>query len=875
MKDGSSQIFVWFELTRPWMLATLALLGVIVWYYRFSLSDFPKAQRRISLYARILVLICLSLALAGLQYLQPTQRKYVILAVDRSPSIGERASQNAYQFAIQLKEHAGPADIVSVVEFDRRSTGLSPLEGWLSGRGSQTGSSDQSRSNPASSASAAAMATNIADAIQTASAALPPDYVPQIVLLTDGRQTDGDALHAARQAVTSVGPIPISTLVLPIGEGPEIQIADITCPTQVKLGEPFFVEVTVSSNRDGQGFVDLYRGDILATEQKSPIAIGKGETKLRFRQIVEEETQTTFVARIRGFEDTLAENNSASAVVYASGKPSVLIVDSQVDQVNELRMALEEQGSLVQTRPLEGIPRTLPELQQFDCLVLSNVPATAMSLQQMELVRTYVQELGGGLMVLGGDQSFGLGGYYKTTLEELLPVRSNFDKEKPSLAMVLAIDKSGSMGGQKIELAKDAAKGSVELLADRDQLGVIAFDGNSYWISEIHSAADKGYIAERISTVEASGGTNIYPALKDAYDALSNTSAKIKHVILMTDGHSEPGDFQGVVRDMVAARITLSSVAVGSEADTNLLEQLAQIGGGRYYACDDAQNVPQIFAKETMTASQSAINELPFLPLMIRPTPVLAGIDFESAPFLLGYVVTQPKPTAELILATESGDPLLAWWRYGLGVTVAFTSDAKSQWGSEWIAWPQFGQFWSQVLRHAMRRHDERGLFVDIKRTGTEGQIVVDALDENGQFINEAPSTITVVDPKLQRQTVQLNQTAPGRYEASFPAETQGAYSLEIRQVRGNSNDLQQSRGFVVGYPEELRFGPANESLLKQIAEVSGGLINPSPEEVFQHSPRGSWIPIPLWPYLLAVAIVLWIIDVAFRRLDLSITLRK
>ena len=335
----------------------------------------------------------------------------------------------------------------------------------------------------------------------------------------------------------------------------------------------------------------------------------------------------------------------------------MLLVDSQSDQINELRWALEQQGLLVQTRPTEGIPQTLMELQRFDCVILSNVPATAMTLQQMEILRTYVQDLGGGLVMLGSDQSFGLGGYYKTTLEEILPVRSNFEKEKekPNLAMVLVIDKSGSMGGQKIELAKDAAKGTVELLSPSDQIGVVAVDGASYWISELHSAADKAFVMDRVSTLEASGGTNIYPGLNDAYEALQATSAKLKHVILMTDGHSTPGDYEGIVRDLVAARITLSTVACGTEADQKLLEELAQTGGGRYYLCEDPRSVPQIFAKETMTASKSAINELPFLPQLIRPTPVLNGLELDTAPFLLGYVVTRPKPTSEVILGHRVG----------------------------------------------------------------------------------------------------------------------------------------------------------------------------------------------------------------------------
>jgi Ca-activated chloride channel homolog len=840
-----------FEFTRPWMLWSLLLQGVIVWYFWRSLSDFPLWQRRLSTLVRMAIILLLALALAGLNYLSPTQRMFVILAVDRSQSVDAEATGKIDDYLSQAKKAAGTSNELRILDFAAEPSVLQSLD------------------QPAEPAKDEALrATNIAAAIESAAASTPPSYVPHIAVLSDGRQTLGDAVQAAAHSK-----IPISTIPLPTRDEPEVQVAEVSAPAQVRQGEPFYVEVTIASNHADQGYIDVYRGDILAIEQKEKITIVEGETRLRFRQTVDDEKQVDYAVRIRDFTDTLLDNNSASAVVFASGKPTVLLVDGQVDQTNDLRWALEEQGLLVQVRPLEGIPRSLSELQRFDCVLLSNVPATAMSLQQMEIIRTYVQDLGGGLIMLGGDQAFGLGGYYKTTLEEILPVRSNFEKEKekPSLAMVLVIDKSGSMGGQKIELAKDAAKGTAELLAPRDQLGVVAFDGASYWVSEIHSAADKGYIIDRISTIEASGGTNIYPGLSDAYEALVGTSAKLKHVILMTDGHSEKGDYDGMVRDMVAARITLSTVACGSEADTQLLEELAQSGGGRYYFCDDPQNVPQIFAKETVTASKSAINELPFLPQLVRPTQVLSGLDMETAPFLLGYVVTRPKPTSEFILASEAGDPLLVWWRYGLGMTVAFTSDAKSQWSAEWLTWPQFGPFWAQITRHAMRKSDTKGVFVEIQRQGEKGRLVVDSVDDNGRFVNGAETKLTIIDPNLKNEGIDLRQTAPGRYEGEFATKIQGAYNLELNQSREGVTTFRQTRGLVVGYPDELRLGPTNQALLQQISQVSSGRFDPSPEELFDAGGRKARLATRLWPHLLMTAIVLLIIDVGLRRIDFSI----
>lgn len=835
------------ELTRPGMLIALVLLAPIGWYFLYSLSDFPRWQRIISLALRCLILLLLVLALAGLARFSPTNDKYVVVAVDQSLSIADEATTKVEQFTTKTSQLAGQHTVafmnvaVQPTALAATADELPPLE------------------------EDARLGTDLAAAIETANAAIPPGYVPHIVLLTDGKQTQGDAVQAAAASRSPVSVVPV-----PVRQEPEVQVAEVLAPAEVRQGEPFYVEVVVTSNHDDEGFIDVYRGDIRVNEQDAPLKITVGENRFRFRQTIDNESQTDYAVRVRGFEDTLLDNNSAAAIVFAAGKPSVLVVDSDTRETNHFRWALEEQDLSVQIRPPEGLPRSLAELQKFDCLVLSNVAATTMTLKQMELIRTYVESLGGGLVMIGGDQSFGLGGFYKTTLEEILPVRSNFEKEKekPSLAMVLVIDKSGSMGGTKIELAKDAAKGAAELLGNRDQLGVIAFDGSSYWVSELHSAADRAYIIDRISTIEASGGTNIYPALSDAYDELSAATAKLKHVILLTDGHSQPGDFEGIASDMVAARITLSSVAVGEAADQELLERLAEIGGGRYYMCDDPESVPQIFAKETVEASKSAINELPFVPLLVRPTQVLSGIDMETAPFLLGYVKTRPKPTSEFILASEVGDPVLVWWRYGLGMTVAFTSDAKSRWAVEWLTWPDFGRFWAQVIRNAMRKNEARGVFVQVERAGANTKVIVDSVDPAGQFINEADTRLQLIRPNLHQDELPLTQTAPGRYVATFATGDAGAYQLQLAQHRRRILTFRQSRGMVVGYPDELRLGEPDESLMRRLANVSGGMFDPSPADLFANDDRTAARSTPLWPYLLSLSLIVFVFDVALRRVD-------
>ena len=840
-----------FELSRPWWLLALLALPVLAWFYRRSLVDLARWQRRISLGVRAAVVALLVLAMAGLNVLRPTREQFVVFAVDQSQSLGDDAKKAADEYVSKAIARAG-SDRYAVLPF-------AATPGKL-----RTGDAAKL---PASSAEPDAdrpidrLGTDLAAALEVASAAVPPFYVPKIVVLSDGNATAGDALHAAAGLR---GRVEVSTVPLPVRDDPEVQISAVNVPAQVQQNEGFRVEVVVDSNHDDDaGKVEVYRGDVKAADQ--PVKLKKGENRLTLSQTIEQGGLTPITARVVGCRDTLLDNNSDFGLVFTAGKPRVLLADSDVEQARPLSWALEEQELQVDVRPPQGIPETLAELQNYDLIILSNVPATALTGRQMQSVRSYVQDLGGGLVMLGGDQSFGLGGYYKTTLEEILPVRSDFEKEKekPSLAMMLVVDKSGSMGGEKIEMAKEAARAAVELLGPSDQVGVLAFDGDNFWISELHPCNDKGYVLDRIAGL----AEHIRAAERAAV-------AKLKHVIILTDGVSEPGDFQGIAEAMASERITVTTVAMGSDADQSLLEEIAQVGGGRYYLADDPGQVPQIFAKETVTASKSAINEQPFTPTVVRPSQVLADVGVEEAPFLLGYVITRPKPTAEVILATENGDPLLAWWRYGLGMSVAFTSDAKARWGAEWLSLPQFGQFWADVARHTPRKAEAKGTVVQVDRKGARTTVTLDAIEPSGKFLNRAETELTLIDPGLGTRTLEMAQTAPGRYQAQFDAPRAGQYQLQFSQSRDGQALGRQSRGLAVGYPDELRLRPANADLLRSIAETTAGRHDLKAEDVFAPPDRTAPRTTALWPYLLGLAGLLFVLDVALRRVDLTLIFR-
>ena len=854
------------ELTRPWLLLTLVAAGpALLYYFRRSLSDFPRPQRLVSLAARAGIILLLVLALAGLTLLHSTTEKFVIFVVDQSTSIGENAARAAGEFLDQAAAQVGHNQ-VAFLPFAARSAAVQS-EIVRYGERPSILRAPTDKASVLQSLNDIRDGTNLATAIETAAGYLPPGYVPQIVVLSDGIETAGDVLAAASRTG-----VPIATVPLPARTEPEVQVSKVAVPAEVRQGEPFFVEVTVDANHEDEGLIEVYRGDHKVIGEKRKLK--PGENTFRFQQSIDRERLAAYSVRISQLaHDTLLDNNLDSGLVFAAGKPRVLIVESHPKLIRDLAYSLEDEGIQADIRPPQGMPDNLADLQNYELIVLSNVPATALSQRQMEVARTYVQELGGGLIMLGGEQSFGLGGYYKSTLEEILPVRSDFEKEKekPSLGMVLVIDKSGSMDGDKIEMAKSAARSAVELLGRRDQVAVVAFDGDTYLICEMQSASNKAKISDEISRIEAGGGTTMYPAMEMANEILTATNAKLKHVILLTDGISSPGDFEGLAQQMVTNRMTVSTVAVGEGSDVTLLETIAHVGKGRYYFTDDPAQVPQIFARETVTASKSAIDEQPFLPQVVRATHALAGIDLQSAPFLLGYVMTRPKPTCELILATEKGDPLLAWWRYGLGMTAAFTSDAKNRWAAEWITWPGFGKFWTQVVRQIMRKSDARGIAVDVTRHGASAELGVDAVDEFGQFLNDSEVELTVIDPLLKQDKSKLQQVAPGRYLANLATAKPGAYHLELAVKRKDQVIYRQSRGMTVGYSDELRIRPTNEKLLRAVAETSGGQFAPTPAELFQDDGRTATRPTPLNTILLTTAALLLILDVALRRIDFSL----
>ena len=850
------------EIARPFLLLLLLLLPILYYGHRRSLVDLSRTQRLISLILRSLIIVLLILSLADFQYLKPDDKLAVVFLADISDSIsaeGLKQAQDYIEAAIKFREDGQSGvmaftDTVGLVQDFRAETdgefNLAKIKAqWFE---------DEEDAGDT---------TNIAQAIETAWGVFPANTNRRIVLISDGVETQGDAIRTVLRG-KDFG-MEIDTLPIYPSNQPEVMVERIDVPVQVKQGEPFNLEVLVHSNHEDFAELRLFKSKFEVAKQQ--VRLEAGKNRVRFPQTSTESGMLTYDAVCRSIEDTRYDNNHALGIVVVSGRPKVLLIEENESQARYLARALEDAEIQVNVRNGLGVPSELSDLQNYDLVIFSDVPANRLNQRQMELLRTYVQDLGGGFVMLGSENSFGLGGYYKTPIEEILPVRTDTEKKKetPSIAMVLVIDKSGSMGGLKIELAKEAARATVELLGRRDKIGIIAFDGSPHWITEMHSASDKLYLSDQIGSLSAGGGTNLYPALQQAYLVLTQTTAKLKHVIVLSDGHSQSGDWYGIVNSMHAERMTVSTVGIGSGADMNLLANIANWGGGRDYFTQDAYNIPQIFAKETVTASKSAIIDEPFVPLIIKTTQVLEGLDLELAPFLLGYVATQPRPTAEVFLVSDRGDPLLASWQYGLGKSVAFTSDAKARWASDWLEWAGFGKFWAQLARDTMRKSTISNFQAQIHQEKGVAHLAIDAINDTGDFLNELESDISLIPPDLKKQQLDSAQTAPGKYELDFPVKEMGTYFVNIMQKQHGEVVNTQVTGTVVSYADEYLVRNANEALLTQMASTSGGKFNPSPEAAFRPPQQPVVRRIHLWRSMLTVAAFLLLLDIALRRIDL------
>lgn len=784
-------------------LATLVLLAIGL---RYSLVDRPGWQRWASLAFRAAGIAFLVIALCRPYWLEPREDLHVVFLVDVSESVDLAAIRKAVetiQQSVELLKKGDSWSLFAVGSTLRPFESIEALDKMLSDW-EEGLTDDQFRSQ-----------SRLANALLKSRLAFVAGKARRVVLMSDGQETEGEIDAALRQLADEK--IEIRWQQLESLAKPEAGVVSIAASSPRAFhGEVVRLQVKLASNRVMEGILRLVHKGVAVQQQEVKL---KPEAANGFHFDVDMNTpgDSRWTAELLPAQDHFLLNNQSSCTVYVRGRPRVLALHRKPREIRSFARALREQEIEVDVRGELGVPETLAEALAFDAIVLADLPATAMTPRQMDMLKRYVIDFGGGLVMLGSDNSFGLGGYYRTPVEQVLPLVSRFEKEKekPALAMILVIDKSGSMQGLPIQLARQAAKAAVELLSARDLIGVIGFDGAPQIISELRSAAEADAVQDAIDSLQAGGGTYMYPAMVEAKSMLETAPAKIRHMILLSDGHTQQADHQSLTQDAVEAGMTISTVALGG-ADKELLSSIAEIGKGRYYETDDPANVPQIFTKETMQASKSAIKEDLFGAVQTGDHPLLAGFDEADLPFSLGYVMTEVKPTAQMLLAAETGDPLLAVGRYGLGTGLAYTSDLTERWGGEWLAWDSCGKFWAQALRSVVRKADNENFEISQDVQSEQWRVQIKRTASDGSPINGINWEAIVVDQYGRKQPVAVREFGLGLYEVEQPLTGQERLTLRLLD-RGHDK---------VSVLHYLRPYPAEYQLARKLPDVVSALAS-------------------------------------------------
>lgn len=747
--------------------------------------------------------------------------------------------------------------------------------------------------------------TNLGQAL-TFGAAMLGGQPGRLALLSDGLVTEPAQLEAA-MAELSAASIPVDVLVdsPKLAAGNEIRLVDLTVPPILREGEPFQVEATLHSSGPAEATLELIQDATILADGE--IFLEAGLNRFSFEVTAQSVGPHTFRATVTAAEaaDSQPGNNSFSAFSQVFPPPQILVVGDEPVPASRFGLTLEEAGFVVRRIRSTEIPNRLSELEPYAGMVLLNVSARSLELEQMIAVQEFVRSLGRGLLVTGGRNSFSLGQYEETPLADLLPfsLEPPPREERPPVAMLLIIDHSGSMIEQgfsvtKLAMAKEAAIRATDILGPDDLIGVLIFDNRFDWVVPFQAASDGAdllQIQSQIATIAGGGGTRILQALEIGLPelaALQNFTGP-RHAILFSDGKSFDGiqgaeDYDRLVEAAVEAGITLSTIAVGEGADVELLSRLAEQGLGRYHFAAAPEELPELtIAESDILRSDSVEEGEEYLPSVFAPHPMLRGLLTGQAgaadiPNLQGYIGLTPKPQAEIALQVGPGDPLLGVWGYGLGRVAAWSSDVGDEWAGDFYTWPESARFWGQVLGYTLPAPNlgllQLGVTIEPDRVVT---LIADGLTATGQPVDLARTQANLTTPGGREVTLDLRQVSPGRYQQRLRLTDPGAYQLTVSQARGPEPDETATLGFVLPYSGEyaLLDQDRGEAQLRQLAAATEGVVFLSGETPQPPScdPQQNDCPATsaqlteptfqdLWPWPLLAALILWPVEIAWRR---------
>ncbi len=859
--------------TALFALLLVPLLIAIPLYGRARASN--NFQFLLGLVLRALILLALILGLAGAQVVLPVNHTNVVFVVDHSDSVTTAEQQRAENFIREALTQMRAEDRAAIVVF-----GENALVERLA--------SEEHSLAPITSIPRTAR-TNFASALRLALALLTDDANKRIAILSDGLENAGRAEELKELAAARSVQIDFVSL-HPAQGANEIVLDSLDAPASVRQGQAFEITALISSTTNGAATVRLFGdGKLLATQN---VNLQIGTTRVAFSLKAEDAGFKRYTAELDATNDTLKQNNTAAAFTVVQGPPHVLIVENKNGEADNFVNALQSAQVVVERVAPSSVPVELAALANYDAVFLVNVPARALPDGAMKNLPSFVRDLGRGLVMIGGTDAYGAGGYLRSEIEKALPVDMDVParEQKPNLAIAFVLDKSGSMGQchcnnpsaqpggyarvesglAKVELAKDAVLQASRALGRADYAGVVLFDSNALWAMHMQQFTDASVMQEKIGGTSASGGTNIFAGLSEAVNALKGVSAKFKHVILLTDGWSNSGNYDALIADMNKEGITLSIIAAG-EGSATYLAELAQRGGGRYFAAVSMSDVPDLFFQETVRATGQYIIEENFQPSPASTTPILQGLDVTRLPALRGYNGTTPKATARVSLVSARGDPILATWQFGLGRAAVWTSDFKGQWATDWLAWNGFNTFVAQLTNWILPQQDSGGIQTTFANDGEQTTLQIVSTDANGRPRDVLETNAQIVAPDGSTQSITLNPNAPGTYSAPVNASTPGIYLAQVTQKDASGNPIASATsGLVIPYSPEYKMTNSNATVLPTLANATNGRQLTEPAQAFEPFTIPTARTQPIWEYLLLAAALLFPLDVAARRLRLA-----
>jgi uncharacterized membrane protein len=854
------------QFERPWFLLLLLALPGLVWLARRSRSGLERGRSIVGTALRTLLVSAVVFSLADAHWTSTSYRTCTIFLLDHSFSIPVERQREALDWINQQLGKRPKDDLAGVIVFgDQAMIELPPADNTL-------------LQGPYSIVGRAA--TDVGAAVRLALAVFPRGYQKRIVLVSDGNENRGHALAEAELARSQGAVVDV----YPVGysHANEVWMEALHVPSEVLPSEPFDVTAVVNSQRDTDGILTIFRNGEPISRQ--PVRLQKGKNVFGVKQKVEGAGHFAYEAVVESPGDTVTMNNSSFAFSSARGDARIAVVAGEPVDAEELVKALREENLHPSVYSPADLARARFDPAGFDVIVFANVEALQVGAAPMQAVEAAVHDAGVGFLMIGGERSYGPGGYRGTPVEELLPVTMEQPQRRviPNGALALILHTCEFPDGNY--WAKQIALAALNVLGPRDLMGVLDYGAmGEEWIFPMTLAADKAKLTRLILAAEPGDMPSFDTTMEMAHKGLQGVQAASKHLVIISD--SDPsGPSVGLVDAMVKDRITISTVAIYPHSGTDIdkMAAVAARAKGRFYHVQDPKRLPQIFIKEAATLQRSMIIEGTIPPMVLGRTDALTGIAQDEIPPLRGYTLTHKKDLARVALgapvskadALEGGDAppdvLLAEWIYGLGRTMAFTSDAKNRWGRDWVGWPKYKKFWAQAVRSVTRTVPRAPFGVQTEIEGGKGKVIVDAIDEQGRFVHTLQFQGSVTSPDGQKSGLAFRQVGPGRYEAEFEAGAVGVYSVTGHYQGAHGEKGYLSQGVPLSYAAEYRDLKANLSLLDQVRARTDGRRLEKDTPLYERLPHSAGIAMPLWPWLLMGVLALLPVDIFIRRVAID-----